>query len=157
MSEEYISSTNYFNMPRTWIIRSLRFMLAVVVLYLVDLQELEHSSGILTGGYIFMGLLAVFFLICPTDELALDKDNLYFVRKSIVPFFNRSKKYKVADFKRVGSYNISKPAGIFALLVPVFNFHRVEIILKDDSSTSEDLIIYKKDLKKILLEVKGLI
>jgi hypothetical protein len=41
------------------------------------------------------------------------------------------------------------------LLVPVFNVHRVEIIFKDDSSKSHDLIIRKKELKKILLKVKA--
>ena len=70
---------------------------------------------------------------------------------------NMTTRYKLSDFKGIGTYNISKPAGIFALLVPVFNLYRVEIIFKDDTSKSHDLIIHKKELKKILLKVKALV
>jgi hypothetical protein len=134
----------------------LRFLGATVVLYLIDLQELEQGSTIMVGGYVFIGLLGIFFLVWPTDELALDNDNLYFIRKSLVSYFNSSKIYKIENFERVGFYNISKPAGIFALLVPIFNLYRVEMTLKDNSSKSEDLVIKKRDLQKILLEVKRL-
>jgi hypothetical protein len=109
----------------------------------------------LIGGYIFVGILAVFFLLWPTDELALDKNHLSFIKKSLLPIANKTTRYKLSEFKRIGSYNISKPAGIFALLVPVFNIHRVEIIFKDDSLKSHDLIIHKKQLHNILSKVKA--
>ena len=116
MNYNYIIKTDYFNRPWTWIARALRFSLAILVLYLVDLYELEPGSNILTGGYIFIGILAIFFLFWPIDELALDKDNLYFIRRSFLPILNNTTCYKVSDFKGIGTYNISKPAGIFALL-----------------------------------------
>lgn len=157
MNDVYTIKTDYFNRPWTWVIRALRFLMAILVLYLVDLYELEPGSNILFGGYIFIGILAVFFIVWPTDELALGKENLYFIKKSLLPIVNKTTGYKLSNLKGIGAYNISKPAGIFALLVPVFNIHRVEIIFKDDSSKSHDLIIHKKDLKKILLKVKGVI
>lgn len=154
MNDDSTIKTDYFNRPRTWIARALRFLMAVLVLYLVDLYELEAGSNALMGGYIFIGILAVFFLFWPTDELVVDKDDLSFIKKSLLPIANKTTRYKLSDLKRIGSYNISKPAGILALLVPVFNIHRVEIIFKDDALKSHDLIIDKKALKKILLKVK---
>ena len=154
MNDIYIIKTDYFNKPWTWIARAIRFLMAILVLYLVDLYELEPGSNILIGGYIFIGILAIFFLVWPIDELALDNGNLYFIRKSLLPIVNKTTRYKVSDFKGIGTYNISKPVGIFALFVPVFNLYRVEIIFKDDSSKSQDLIIDKKALKEIILKVK---
>ena len=96
----------------------------------------------------------IVLLIWPTDELALDKDNIYFIRKSLWSELNRTRQYKISNFKTIGTYNMSKPAGVFALFVPVWDVHRVEMIFKDDSSSSLDLMIPKKELKKILLMVR---
>jgi hypothetical protein len=130
--------------------------MAILVLFLVDLYELEPGSNALTGGYIFIGILAVFFLLWPTDELVVDNGNLCFIKKSLLPIVNKTTRYNLSGFKRIGTYNISKPAGILALLVPVFNLYRIEIVFKDGSSKSHDLIIHKKELKKILLKVREL-
>jgi len=157
MNDIYTIKTDYFNRPWTWIVRAFRFLVAILVLYLVDLYELELGSNALMGGYVFIGILAFFFLVWPTDELTLDGGNLYFIKKSLLPIVNKTTRYRLSDFKGIGTYNISKPAGILALLVPVFNLYRVEIIFKDESSKSHDLIIHKKELKKILLKVKELI
>jgi hypothetical protein len=157
MNDIYTIQTDYFNRPLTWIVRALRFLMAILVLYLVDLYELEPGSNVLIGGYIFIGVLAFFFLVWPTDELALDRNNLYFIKKSLLPIVNKTTAYNLSNVKVIGTYNISKPAGIFALLVPVLNLYRVEIIFKDDTSKSHDLIIRKKELKKVLLKGKQLI
>ena len=42
----YIIKTDYFNRPWTWIARALRFLMAILVLYLVDLYELEPGSNV---------------------------------------------------------------------------------------------------------------
>src|SRR5688500_19947712 len=83
LEKEYIVNTNYFNQRWTWILRGVRFLIAMLFLYLVDLQELENGSNILVLGFIFAALLAIVLLVWPTDELALDKDNIYFIRKSL--------------------------------------------------------------------------
>jgi|SRR5687768_8652316 hypothetical protein len=155
MNDVSTIKTEYFKKPWTWVSRALRFLMAILVLYLVDLYELAPGSNALIGGYIFVGILAVFFLLWPTDELELDKNHLSFIKKSLLPIANKTTRYKLSELKRIGSYNISKPAGILALLVPVFNIHRVEIIFKDDSLKSHDLIIHKKQLHNILLKVKA--
>ncbi len=154
MEKKYIVSTNYFNQRWTWILRAARFLLAMLFLYLVDLQELESGSNILILGFVFAALLGIVLLIWPTDELALDKDNIYFIRKSLWSVLNRTREYKISNFKAIGTYNMSKPAGVFALFVPVWDVHRVEMIFKDDSSSSLDLMIPKKELKKMLLMVR---
>jgi hypothetical protein len=69
--------------------------MAILVLYLVDLYELELGSNALLGGYIFIGILAFFFLVWPTDELALDRGNLYFIKKSLLPIVNKTTPYKL--------------------------------------------------------------
>ena len=157
MKDEYIIKTDYFNKPGIWIARALRFFLAILVLYVIDLYELEPGSDILMIGYISIGLLAIFFLIWPIDEMALDKDNLYFIKKSLLPVANKTTRYPLSDFKRIGTYNISKQVSLFTLFVPLFNLYRVEFTFKDDSSKSEDLTITKKDLKEILLKANELI
>lgn len=154
MEKEYLVSTNYFNQAWTWILRGVRFLIAMLFLYLVDLQELETGSNILVLGLVFAALLAFVLLVWPTDELALDKDNIYFIRKSLWSELNRTIKYKISNLKGIGTYNMSKPAGIHALFIPIWDVHRVEIIFKDDSSLSRDLMIPKKELKKILLMVR---
>jgi hypothetical protein len=157
MKKEYIVSTDFFNKRSTWIFRALRFLIGMLVLYLVDLQELENGSEILVLGFVFAAFLAIVFVVWPTTELALDKDNIYFIRKSLWSELNRTKEYKISNFKGIGTYNISKPPGILALFIPVWDVYRVEMIFKDDSSSSTDLMIPKKDLKKILLMVRGMI
>jgi hypothetical protein len=157
MRKEYIVSTNYFNKPTTWIFRGLRFLIAMLFLYLIDLQELENGSSILALGVPFAIVLATVLTVWPTAELALDKNSIYFIRKSLLPVFNRYTEYKISDFKGIGTYNISKPAGIHALFIPIWDIHRVEMIFKDDSSSSIDLMIPKKDLNKILLIVRDMI
>ena len=157
MRKEYIVSTDYFNKRSTWIFRGLRFLIAMFFLYLIDLQELENGSNILALGITFAIVLATVLTVWPTTELALDKSSIYFIRKSLLPVFNQCTEYKISDFKGIGTYNISKPAGIHALFIPIWDVHRVEMIFKDDSSTSTDLMIPKKDLQKILLIVRGMI
>ena len=65
MNDVYTIKTDYFNRPWTWIVRAIRFLMAILVLYLVDLYELEPGSNALMGGYIFIGILAFFFLVWP--------------------------------------------------------------------------------------------
>ncbi len=154
MEKEYIVSTNYFNRRWTWILRGLRFIIAILFLYLLDLQELESGSNVLVGGFVFAGFLAIALLVWPTDELAIDKDTIYFIRKSLWSELNRTKEFQISNFKSIGTYNMSKPAGVFALFVPVWDVYRVEMIFKDDSSSSLDVMVPKKELKKMLLMVR---
>ena len=157
METKYIDQTNNFNNPWTWIGRVIRFLVGVAVLFLVDLSELQNGSQILWFGYFFLVVFAVTSILWPTDELALDKDTLYFIRKSLLPDLNRTTHYKIADLKGIGIYNIATATGIFGLISPVWSVNRIEIIFKDNSSTSSDMTISKKEAEKILLKVRAMV
>jgi hypothetical protein len=135
----------------------MRFIVAFVILYLVDLQELKNGESIQLFGYFFLAFLAIIFLLFPTDDLALDKDNLYLIRRSLFTPLNRTLTYRIANLKGIGVYNISAAPGVFTLLAPVHEVNRIEITFADDSSTSQDVTVSKKEIKKILLQVRGMI
>ena len=153
MENKYVVSTNYFTKPWTWIARILRFVVALLVLYFVDLQELENGENILMFGYFFLAFLAIVFVVFPTDDLALDNDSLYLIRRSFFSPLNRTIAYRISSLKSVGVYNISAAPGFFTALSPVYEVNRIEIIFSNDSSTSHDLTVSKKEIKVILSSV----
>lgn len=157
MDSKYIVSTDYFERPWTWVSRILRFVIALLVLYLVDLQELENGQNILLFGYLFLAFLAIIFVLFPTHDVAVDKQNLYLIRRSFLPLLNRTITYKISDLKGVGVYNISAAPGIFTVLAPVHEVNRIEIIFSNNSSTSHDLTVSKKEIKSILSKVMKMI
>jgi len=150
----FIATTNYFSKPKTWIIRFIQFSIAMLVLYQVDLSEMTSGTQLL---YACGALLAMGFVISPVDELALDNNNMYFIKKSFVPFLNRTREYKISTIKRIGFYSIVRAPSVFSLLVPVTNVFRIEFIFNDDSSQSDDLFIHKKDLQMIVSNAKRLL
>jgi hypothetical protein len=156
MEKQYIYQTNYFGNTWTWVGRAISFLVAAAVLFLVDLNELKAGNQFLLYGYFLVAALVIVMLALPTDELALDNEMLYFERKSLFPAFNQVVHYKISDLKGIGTYSIGGSSGIFSLLLPVWSVNRIEIIFNDDSSCSRDVITNKKELKKILLKVRGL-
>jgi hypothetical protein len=108
--------------------------------------------------YVCSSLLAIGFVIVPVDELGFDKDNLYFIKKSFIPILNRTSiSYPISSIKRIGYYSLSGVAGLAALFVPVTNVFRIEFTFQDNSSKSNDLFIHKKDLQRIVSEVRQLL
>ena len=148
-----IVQTNYFKSPKTWVFRGVQFSIAVFVLYWVDLAELANASGLM---YVCSALLALLFVCLPVDELAVDSKGMYFIKRSLVPFFNSTKTFSASDIKRIGFYTIPHAVSVFTLLVPVSNLARVEFTFKDDSSTSKDIFIRKNDLQNIVSEFRRL-
>ena len=141
--------TNYFKSPKTWIFRGVQFLIAVFVLYWVDLAEMTDSASLL---YVCSALLALLFICLPVDELAIDNNTIHFFKRSLVPLFNSTKTFPVSDIKRIGFYSIPHAISIFTLLVPASNVARIEFTFNDDSSASKDIFIRKKDLKKVVSE-----
>ena len=156
MNRNYIIQTNYFNNPWTWIIRLAQSLVAILILYSIDLQKLEQKNDLLWVGYILAGLLVVAFFVRPIDELALNKEGFYHIKKSIIPFLNRTTCYNISNIKGIGVGGIFS-FGTFALLDPRGNRNRLEITFKDNSSISHDLNIYKKELKRIAVKVTELL
>lgn len=152
---KFIVKTNDFHKPYTWILRSIYAILALLVLYIIDLQKLENDF--LWIGYSLAILMALAVFTIPVDELALDKDHLYFEKKSILPFFNKTIKHQVSRIQQIGVGGHSARIGTFALLDPRICRSKIEIIFKDNSSKIYDLSISKKDSKEIANEIRRLI
>ncbi|MEK6478812.1 hypothetical protein WJR50_14795 [Catalinimonas sp. 4WD22] len=81
MQNQYIFETNNFNKPFSWVKRVFAALLAFFFVYWIDLKEFEQGADILWLGYIYAGLMAVYIFLRPQDELALDHDQLYYIRK----------------------------------------------------------------------------
>lgn len=148
-----VLQTSYFNHPRTWIFRAVQFSVAVFVLYLVDLYEMPNGLNLL---YVCSVPIAMLCIALPVDDLAVDQDGIYFIRRSLLSIFNSTKTHQISTIKRVGFYSISRAPSVFSLLVPVPNVFRIEFTFQDDSSESIDLMIRKKDLQKIVSEFRRL-
>ena len=156
MNNDYTFETNYFKQPWTWIKRSLEAFVAVGFVYWIDLMELEPGSDLLWIGYVFSGFIAAYILLRPKDELALDEENLYYIQRSLIPYFNRRRAYKVSQIREIRS------TGTFLQHFPMNGFlpgeiifSRYKISFKDGHFEKRNLTIPKKDLNKIVSKVKG--
>ena len=130
-------------------------ILALLVFYVIDLQKLEN--GFLWIGYSLAILMVLGFFTIPVDELTLDKEHLYFEKKSILPFFNKTVKHQVSKIQQIGVGGNSARIGTYALLNPRICRSKIEIIFKDNSSKIYDLSISKKDSKEIANKIRQLI
>ena len=152
---KFIIKTNHFHKPHIWILRSIQAILALLLLYVIDLQKL--GNDFLWIGYSLGILLVVAFFTLPIDELTLDTEYLYFEKKSIVPFFNKTTKHQVSKIQQVGVGGNSARIGTYALLDPRIRRSRVEITFKDNSSKIYDLSISKKESKEIASTIRQLL
>ena len=152
---KFIIKTNHFHKPHIWILRSIQAILALLLLYVIDLQKL--GNDFLWIGYSLGILLVVAFFTLPIDELTLDTDYVYFEKKSILPFFNKTVKYQVSKIQQVGVGGSSARIGTYALLNPRICRSRMEITFKDNSSKIYDLSISKKESKEIASTIRQLL
>jgi hypothetical protein len=158
MDNGYIIKTNYFYQPWTWIKRVLEFLFGLSVLFWLHLQGLEQETEYSWVKYVLFGLLTVFIFTRPKDELAVDKETFYHIRKSIIPFFTRTAVYKISKIEIIRCAGIfSADTEIFGLLASGVNRNKIEIIFKDNSSISIDLTIHREELNEIVLKINGLI
>ena len=152
---KFIIKTNHFHKPHIWILRSIHAILALLILYVIDLQKL--GNDFLWIGYSVAILLVLAFFILPIDELTLDTDHIYFEKKSIIPFFNKITKHQVSKIQQVGVGGSSARIGTYALLNPRICRSRMELTFKDNSSKIYDLSISKKESKEIANKIRQLI
>ena len=153
--KKFIIKTNHFRKSHIWILRSIHAILALLILYVIDLQKLENDF--LWIGYSLAILMVLAFFTIPVDELTLDKDHLYFEKKSILPFFNKTVKHQVSKIQQIGVGGSSARIGTYALLNPKICRSRMEITFKDDSSKIYDLSISKKEAKEIASKIRRLL
>lgn len=152
MNNNYLYRIDYFNQSWTWIKRAGEALLAIFFVYWIDLQELESASSILWIGYIFAGILVAYIFLRPIDELALGQKNLYYIQKSLIPFFNRSKTYEISEIEKIESVSTSAP------IIPMYGvlpskLSKIKITTKDGLSEYRKLTIDKRELDKIVSRV----
>ena len=152
---KFIVKTNDFHKPHIWILRSMNAILALLILYVIDLQKL--GNDLLWIGYSVAILMVLPFFTIPVDELTLDSDHLYFEKKSILPFFNKTVKHQVSKIQQIGVGGNSARIGTYALLNPRICRSRIEITFKDNSSKIYDLSISKKESKEIANKIRQLL
>jgi hypothetical protein len=158
MANKFIMKTDYFTDPWTWLKRLLEFGIALLFLFWVTTQEPEQGTSYFWVKYLLFGLITIFIFVRPKDELALDIDNLYYIKKSLIPFMSKTNEYKISKIKSIGYRGVfSGKTEILGLLGSGTNRNRLEIIFKDNSSRSHDLTIYKDELVTIVSKVKELI
>lgn len=156
MDNNYIIQTDYFTRPWTWIKRFLEFVIAGLFLYWISLQETETNYFWIK--YLLFGLLTIFIFVRPKDELALDSNCLYYIKKSLLPFLTQTKKYKITDIRSIGCAGIfDRKTEFFGLAASGTNRNRLEIVFKDNSSKIHGLTIYKDELITIVRQVSGLV
>ena len=148
---DFIAQTNYFNHSRTWYFRAFQFSVAVFVLYLVDLYEMPNGLSLL---YLCSVPLAILFIVLPVDDLAINNEAIYFTRRSILSVLNSTTTYQISYIKRVGFASMSRAPSVFSLFVPIPSVYRIEFTFQDSSSKSNDIFISKKDLQRIVAELR---
>ena len=157
MGETYIISTNYFNKPWTWLKKLIHFLGALGFLFWIQSMEAgEHATGYSWIKYALFVMLTSYIIVKPKDELAVDNENLYYIRKSIIPSFTRTTKYQISKIKSIGCGGVYDTDTEFLIKGNSYS-NRLEIVFQDNSSTSEDVAIYKSELKAIVEVVQSLI
>lgn len=157
MDHHFLIKTDYFNKRWTWIKRGFEFLAALGFLFWLHVVESEsHRPNYPWIKYFLFAVLTVYIFGRPKDELALDKENFYYIKRSIFPFFNRMVKYPISSIKSIGCGGLlDTDTEFLGRARPTRN--RLEIIFKDNSSRSHDVTIYKKQLKVIVKNVQLLL
>ena len=144
--------TNYFKHPLTWVKRALGFSLIIIF---VTYLELTYPGGLFWKGFLLF-VSGLYFALMPKDDLAIDDEYLYHLKRSILPFFSRTDKYKISRIKSLGIGGAnSTEFEIQDILGSGFS-NSLEITFKDNSSRILNLRIYKEDLVFIASKVKEL-
>ncbi|MEM6842591.1 MAG: hypothetical protein AAF632_10230 [Bacteroidota bacterium] len=157
MKNNYLYHTNYFNQPRTWVIRIFEAFVVVFLILWVDVQEVQASPQLLGVGYLFAGALAAYVLLRPVDELALDNDKLYYLQRSAIPFFNRGKAYDISNVKNIKSAIAITPIlPVYSLLPGKLSRSKIEITSKSGRLERRHLTIDKQELDKIVSKIDAM-
>ena len=157
MESAYILKTDYFKRPSTWIKRWLEFF--ALVLFLGWVYYMESEAEVVNYPwvkYVLFLVIAVFIFARQQDELAVDRDNLYYIKKSLVPWFTKTTRYNISKMKSIGCGGVYEPETEFLGRARATD-NRLEIIFKDNSSRCHDVAIYKTELKEIVTRVQWLI
>jgi hypothetical protein len=155
--KSYLIKTNYFRKPWTWTKRFLEFLVGLgFMFWIYSVEAKDNGTEYYWVKYCLLGILTMYIFCRPKDELAVDEENLYYMKKSILPLLNRTTQYGISKMKSIGCGGFfDTDTELLGRARPTRN--RLEIIFKDNSSRSHDVTIYKSELRVIVNTVSRLI
>lgn len=150
---KYLERTNYFNHPWEWVKRSIILFVLLTQLFQWNVQpdlELWRSLVIL----LCIGIAVVW----RKADIAVDHDNFYHLRTSLLPMLSKKEKYKIDQLINIrGKGYESWFWALYRGRSMVGTDFGIEMDFKDGRSKSLDINIYKKDLDRVLKKTKELI
>lgn len=152
-----IIKTNYFNHYWTWIKRTILFTIIFFIILLWNSINPEYNRL----GYLFASIAFIIIFAIPKDDLVVDREYFYHIKKSIFPFFTKAHRYELSKIKSIrakGTYSGGNDLFDFVSLGNIYqSLNSIEILFKDDSSINISVAIYKKDLDEVLHNVRELL
>lgn len=141
-----------------WFEKIQRIVVAVFFM-LIPLSIVTEANPALNWlWYAGPALLMVCVLAWPITDLAVDADNLYYLRKSIIPYFNRTTTYPILEIKAIRSSGNWKDGwNRFARRKEKSIPNRLELRFKNGTSEFHDVTISRDILDKIVLVVYEMI
>ena len=158
MTDEFISRTNYFNKPWTWVKTIVTIIF--ILLFLLLWESVDQGTEYSWIKYLVFTVLVFGIATAPVDDLAVDKNNFYHFRKSILPLLSKTTKFEISKIKSIRSGGQHTESMEFLQFLTMNNIggrrNTIELTLTDDSYRSLDVAIYRKDLQTMVSKVKEL-
>ncbi|HNQ13591.1 MAG TPA: hypothetical protein PKM16_10325 [Bacteroidia bacterium] len=142
-------SSDYFNKPWTWYKRLGYFLF--FVLLVIAWESAEDPWDYWWIKYAILTFLSLGLFLSPVDDIAIDDNYFYHIKRSLLKSKNKVDKYDIATIKAVRCLGVHVPGlslqemtGTNRQLSTETN--TLEITFKDGTYKSLELAIYKKEL-----------
>lgn len=152
MNNEFIDRTNYFY--RTWTWLKTMGIIGFFTLLFLSWESIDEGSEYSWIKYLIYIILV--FATAPVDDLAVDNNNFYYFKTSILPVLSKVTKFEIVKIKsiRAGGKHTEGSDILQFLTMNGGGRNTIEITFIDDSYRSLDVAIYKKDMQTIISIVK---
>ena len=150
MNLKFIDRTNYFYKPTTWLSR-------MALIGSLSFVVLTGDFGPIYLQYGLIGFITIIGIIYRKDDIALDRKYFYHLRTSIIPYLTIVDKFEISEiksirFKAYDSWFWALKGGKSMSGTD----NGIEMTFKDDRTTSLDVIIYKKDMARVIGKVRAI-
>jgi hypothetical protein len=154
MKAPFLMSTRYYYKSWTWIKRGLEFLLAGLLLFCVSLVETDSEYAWIR--YALFAILSVYIFVRPVDELAISRETLFYIRKSVIRYFTKVEEFDLSQIKSIGCGGLyDTDTELLGRARPTNN--RLELFLKTILPKALDVKIYKRELRWIVKNTLRLI
>jgi len=149
-SKEYLFQTYNFYRLWTWTRRVFVILLSIAVIFLIDIPNFSF-----TVKTVIALLITSLIIIKRKDDLAVDEQNLYLFKTSIVDRLTKISRYPISEIKsiRASGWHSDRWEIIDAFNGGINsggNFTNIEIDFNDRASFSERLSIHRKDINRMI-------